>query len=381
MKPRTLVLAFSAAFCVVTFAALTEIPPEWRLWGAETDWELTAIARLLLQGEPRADRFRDVLVLPLKEANAFVNPDGYLLVTEGLLERLEGREEIAFVLAHELAHWVKGHPRNLETDPTRLERLRSEVERGLGTSVVGTGLRLLVHAVASYYSREREREADAEAIRLMAKGGFNLEAAKQALRRLSDEGGLLSWFRSHPFLAERMEIVDNAIRRWRPVAAPPPTLAPPPDRAEEVFVDLRMAPWGGTERTLWREFADEVSQNFWSALMEATRNGTCPFHPVKRWQRYRAKVWTLTVVPTEWRSGMLSVSSEWQRWEVRMVWHLVNSQGLVVATSEERFGVTMGAKEPLRTSILSAAPLLAQRLARFVVKHCHGQASLLKATP
>ncbi|MFN3421102.1 MAG: M48 family metallopeptidase [Armatimonadota bacterium] len=347
----------------------SKVPAEWQSWGAETDWELTEIAQLLLRGEPNAEKFKDVLVLPLKDANAFISPDGYLIVTEGLLERLKGRDEIAFVIAHELAHFVKGHPRNLETNPTRLERIRSEVERGLGTSVVGTGLQMLVNAVASYYNREREREADAEAIRLMAKAGFELNAAKNALKSLSDEGGFLSWFRSHPFLTERLEIVNDAIRRWRALASEPAKLVPPPDRTNEVYVDLQIAPWSGSERTLWQEFAEEVKRWLWSSLSELAQQSSCNICPVKRWQRHRAKVWILQVTPTRWQTSPLRSAGDWIRWEVRMNWQLRNEKGEIWADREERFSVTFGKDENLKSVILSSAPLFAQRLARFVTQN------------
>lgn len=371
-------LTAAAVVFVLLFAVLksdgqeviSKVPTEWQSWGGETDWELTAIARLLVQGEPNSEKFKDVLVLPLKEANAFVNPDGYLIITEGLLERLNGRDEIAFVIAHELAHFVKGHPRNLETNPTRLERIRTEVERSLGTSVIGTGLQLLVNAVASYYNREREREADVEAVRLMAKAGFDINAAKSALKNLSDEGGFLSWFRSHPFLAERLEIVDNAIRRWRPWVSDPPKLTPPPDRANEVYVDLQIAPWTGSERNLWQEFAEEVKRSFWSSLFELAQKMSCDFQPVKRWQRHRAKIWTLKVVPTNWETLPLTPTGDWLRWEVRMKWRLQSEKGEVWAEREERFGVTFTKDETLKGAVLSSTTLLAQRLARFVIQNC-----------
>ena len=345
------------------------VPPEWQSWGAETDWELTAIARLLLRDEPNAEKFKDVLVLPLREANAFVTSDGYLVITEGLLERLNGRDEIAFVIAHELAHLIKGHPRNLETNPTRLERIRTEVERGLGTSVVGTGLQLLVNAIASYYSREREREADAEAIRLMAKAGFDLNAAKRALERLSEVGGFLSWFRSHPFINERLEIVEKSIRRWNSVVSTSPKIEPPPNQLPEVYVDLQMLPWSGRERNLWREFSEEVAKWFWSSLLEAAQQSQSPFHPVKRWQRHRAKIWALKVALDSWQISPLKLAGdEWSIWKLRMNWQLQNERGEIWKDEEQRFSVALTKSEDIRSVVLKSAPLFAQRLAKFVVQ-------------
>lgn len=370
-------LAFSALTSVLLLTAYQavsqradKVPLEWQNWGAETDWELTAIANLLLKGEPNAEKFKDVLVLPLREANAFISADGYLIITEGLLERLNGRDEIAFVIAHELAHLIKGHPRNLETDPNRLERVRTEVERGLGTSVVGTGLQLLVNAVLSYYSREREREADAEAVRLMAKAGLDLAAAKRALERLSDDGGFLSWFRSHPFLSERIDIVSDAIRRWRSLVSEPNKITTPPDRTNEVYVDLQIAPWKGPERTLWDDFMGEVKGWFWSSLFEAADKYKIPFVPVKRWQRHRAKIWVLEIIPTNWQVSPLPSVSDWLRWEVRMTLRLRGEKGEIWCNEEERFSVTFGKGENERSAILSSAQLLARRLANFTARHC-----------
>jgi len=347
------------------------VPPEWQSWGAETDWELTAMAQLLLRDEPNAEKFKDVLVLPLKEANAFITSDGYLVVTEGLLERLNGRDEIAFVVAHELAHLIKGHPRNLETDPTRLERIRTEVERGLGTSVVGTGLQLLVNAIASYYSREREREADAEAVRLMAKAGFDLSAAKRTLERLGKEVGFLSWFRSHPFIIERLEIVNKSTRRWISIATEPPKIAPPPNHPSEVYVDLQMQFRSEAERNLGREFSEEVGRWFWSSLLEAVQQFSFPFYPVKRWQRHRAKIWTLSVTISNWQISPLKiVDDEWRIWELRMNWRLQNEMGEIWKDEEQRFSVALTKNEDVRSVVLKSAPLFAQRLAKFVVQSC-----------
>lgn len=351
----------------VNVATVVAQPFEWAALEAERDWELDAIAQQLVRDEPNAQRFRCVYVLPLREPNAFATDQGEIAITEGLLERLDGRDEIAFVLAHELAHLLKGHSRNLERNPTRLERLRTEVERGLGRSVVGTGLNLLLNAVTSYYSREREREADEEAVRLMAKAGFNPAAAERALKRLGKEEGLLSWFRSHPFLAERLEIVRQAQRRWRPTAKHLP-LVPPPTMPPEVLVDLQVQPLSGEGQETWAMFAKEASRWLWSALMDATHQGTNPFRPAKRWQRHRASVIRLQVTPFEWQITPIAGMAGWQQWQVRMQWRLLLPDGTILAQEEGRFGTAFADAEPLQEVIMKAALSFAQRLARFVVR-------------
>lgn len=373
-----LIFASLAISAVSTFGQnlSSNVPTDWQSWGAETDWELDAIAKLILQGEPNADKFKGVLVLPLKEANAFINSDGFLIITEGLLEQLNGRDEVAFVIAHEVAHLIKDHPRNLETNPSRLERIRTEVERGLGTSVVGTGLQLLVNAVASYYSREREREADAEAVRLMAKAGFDTNSAKRVLENWVGEKGFISWFRSHPFISERFEIVDDAIRRWRSLTSSPPKLAPPPNLKPEVYVDLQMSTKNGLGGKLWQEFAKEVSKNFWSAIAEESKRSSSNFQPVKRWQRHRAEIYLLQVDLKNWEISPLPHLSDWFRWELRLKLQLSGKASENLFTSEERFVVTFGKGEQVESVVISSAQSFARRLAKFVAQNYPKVASI-----
>lgn len=48
-------------------------------------------------------------VLDSPSANAFATPGGYVLITRGLLTRLNNESELAGVLAHEITHVVKRH--------------------------------------------------------------------------------------------------------------------------------------------------------------------------------------------------------------------------------------------------------------------------------
>ena len=48
----------------------------------------------------------NIYVHPSKEINAFVTADGSIYFTEGLLNEINNDEELAFVLAHELGHYV-----------------------------------------------------------------------------------------------------------------------------------------------------------------------------------------------------------------------------------------------------------------------------------
>lgn len=94
------------------------------------------------------------------QRNAFA--DGrHVFVTTGLLARLGGDDQIAFVIAHELAHNILRHAAILRSDKVRHGRI----------------------------VRQTERDADALAGELMLDAGFDPVAGAQALLRLAADGG------------------------------------------------------------------------------------------------------------------------------------------------------------------------------------------------
>src|ERR1700733_13040017 len=51
----------------------------------------------------------DVHILAAPEFTALCTPDGTIIVTVGLLEQLENEDELAFVLGHEVSHYIYRH--------------------------------------------------------------------------------------------------------------------------------------------------------------------------------------------------------------------------------------------------------------------------------
>lgn len=106
----------------------------------------------------------DVHLARSGQRNAFA--DGrHVFLTTGLLARLANDDELAFVIAHELAHNILGHAAILRRD---------KVEHGPGRSR-GQSRRIV---------RQTEREADALAGELLLDAAFDPVAGAQALHRL-----------------------------------------------------------------------------------------------------------------------------------------------------------------------------------------------------
>ncbi len=154
------------------------------------------------------------------EPNAFALPGGYIYITSGLLELCRCTpDEIAFVLAHEMAHVIRGHPRERIVSDSAVTTLsRATPLRGvLGAWLKRVGIQFLLSA----YSQDRELEADRLGTRLLKAAHFNAAAAADLFGRLAeiDKRGelaeLSSYFSSHPQLPDRIAAVTAAAKKQK----------------------------------------------------------------------------------------------------------------------------------------------------------------------
>jgi hypothetical protein len=99
-----------------------------------------------------------------------------VLLTTGLLARMSGDDELAFVIAHELAHNILGHARIMRG---------GQVARGIGRTLGRSGQ--IVRAV--------ESDADSLATELMLDAGFDPVLGAQVLRRVG--GSTIGLFADH----------------------------------------------------------------------------------------------------------------------------------------------------------------------------------------
>jgi beta-barrel assembly-enhancing protease len=150
-----------------------------------------------------------------READAMTAGGGRVYISLGMLELIENEDELAAVLAHEIAHDVFHHAARMVTrqmfwlTETRKIRTPEEAEAALAELneqldfPVALGERLLG------FARFDELEADRAAFYNIYKAGYNPEALTTSLRRLQrqkDENGetdgktklFLLLFGSHP---------------------------------------------------------------------------------------------------------------------------------------------------------------------------------------
>ncbi|MES2212998.1 MAG: M48 family metalloprotease [Pseudomonadota bacterium] len=150
--------------------------------------------------------------------NAFAMPGGYIAVHTGLIMRADSEDELAAVLAHELAHLKQRHITQLmgRNASHQLTSIAGLIMAGLLASqnvMAGTGL--LAATLASHtqsminYTRQHEEEADAVGIRLLADAGYNPDGMAQFFQKLIYEtrgynNQIPEYLSTHPITESRM---------------------------------------------------------------------------------------------------------------------------------------------------------------------------------
>lgn len=193
-----------------------------------------SIGRRLARAADRADIAWRWSVADDAEANAFSVPGGWVYVTRGLLALANAEDEVAGVLAHEMAHVTQRHAVNRVGAATPLAvlfgvpgGLLGTVSPTLGGIVSGTGRALAGLALAPY-SRDQEYEADRVGIALAARAGWQPRALATFLTTLERSDDLArggpqrrGFLSTHPATPERTSSIEAQAPSLPRASVPP----------------------------------------------------------------------------------------------------------------------------------------------------------------
>jgi len=174
------------------------------------------------------------LVMETDEVNAFAAPGGLILVSRGLLRATQNEDELAAVLAHEIAH-VQNEDglRAIKTGRlnTALTTIALEAGKNLGkqdlaeltTNFEGTIKDISSTLMNSGYSRSLEYQADATAVKILERAGYDPQALVSALTKMQtqlarDKRG---FGQTHPAPDARIENLKRLIGSKTVASAPP----------------------------------------------------------------------------------------------------------------------------------------------------------------
>lgn len=158
-----------------------------------------------------------VHVLRSPQANAFMLPNGAMAVFTGLMLRTVGEAELAFVIAHEIGHYLERHAEERWLTLHRTGNLLNLVAFAAGATgeyQAGALAELGIVAGLFAYSRDQEREADRFAVERMEAAGYPLRAAAELFAGLLAEErarpmAIPTPFATHPPTRERVRTLER----------------------------------------------------------------------------------------------------------------------------------------------------------------------------
>ena len=157
--------------------------------------------------------------------NAFALPNGSIYINTGLLALLDDENQLAAVIAHEITH-VSGRHTYLRNRSLRKKMLAINIMNTIGTWNPVTGAAgLAINLIATIspfmlalsvlgYSRDQEKEADLEGLKMAAAAGFvpdGMPNSFKAMQRDIEGEQLNSFYSDHPKLQERVNYTSGSI--------------------------------------------------------------------------------------------------------------------------------------------------------------------------
>lgn len=156
------------------------------------------------------------------ELNAYCSPGGKIMFFTGIINQLKlTDDEIAAIMGHEMAHALREHGR---------ERMSQAYAQQTGMSLLGalTGMSASTGQVVQVaaqlaltlpHSRGQESEADIMGLELLARAGYNPNAAVSLWQKMAKAtgGGSGSFTSTHPSSSERIAGLQAAIPTVMPL--------------------------------------------------------------------------------------------------------------------------------------------------------------------
>ncbi|MEY4629634.1 MAG: hypothetical protein RLZZ595_1960 [Bacteroidota bacterium] len=152
-----------------------------------------------------------VHVVNNKEINAFAMPGRHLVVHTGLIEFATNQQEIAGVVAHEIAHLESGHVMKKLGKEIGLSVILNLTLGDIGGEVVRNALTTIT---STAYDRSLEKDADLKAVDYMLNAKMDPKMLSSFLGKLGEQSQtpeVLQWVNTHPDSKERVRYINERI--------------------------------------------------------------------------------------------------------------------------------------------------------------------------
>ncbi len=171
----------------------------------------------LVSDKPETYAGYHFLILDSAEINAFAAPGGFIFISRGMLRLCQDEDELAAVLAHEVAHVNLGHAVKAISNSRWTEAftiMGTEAAKSatkgavsqLTSAFQGSIEDIMGTLVTSGYARGAERDADKLAVTIMKRVGYDASALPRMLGHMEKQlkPGGLDFAKTHPKPADRI---------------------------------------------------------------------------------------------------------------------------------------------------------------------------------
>lgn len=156
---------------------------------------------------PYADVFPyEVTLIDREVNNAFAAPGGYLFVYTGLIRSLDGPDQLAGVLAHEIAHAAERHATQQATKRFGLATLERLVTGGDNAGVL---TQLANQLINLGFSRADEAEADARSVDYLCGTRYATNGAAGFFAQIERGGRVVEFLSTHPSPQNRVAKINE----------------------------------------------------------------------------------------------------------------------------------------------------------------------------
>ncbi len=163
------------------------------------------------------------LILDSDEVNALAAPGGIIFITRGMLRACENEDQLAAVLAHEVAHVQSRHGVQLIKD-SRWKKFGTEAvflfaagaggDLATAANVFGDMVQDVTNQILiKGYGKNLEKEADTEALVILERVGYEPHESMALMENMQEQlvKGRTDFIKTHPKPKDRIKTIDKAL--------------------------------------------------------------------------------------------------------------------------------------------------------------------------
>ncbi len=199
-------------------------------YGLYTDKQVTQYVNMvgnsLVLESPRPYLYNGYYFLVLndeKNINAYATPGGHIFITKALLKLCDNEDELAAVLAHEIAHICNKDAINSISKTKKIEAIKSIVDFTMEkvtkdkekfaklTNIFNDISGIVTKAILNGYSRKQEDKADKLGIRIVNNAGYSPLAFVNIIKKLPNN--LKGHYKAHRNKKDRIRIINSELKK------------------------------------------------------------------------------------------------------------------------------------------------------------------------